>query len=83
MAKYTKEKLKRVFSKGKPIIGKNPNTHRSDIFGNIMFFGSYGKDTKMAWNVDHSKPVSKGGSDHLNNLQPMNPKANQKKYNKY
>lgn len=83
MAKYSKEKLDKIFYKGKPIKGKNPETHRSDIYGNIMFKNSYGKNSSMAWDVDHSKPVSKGGTNHLNNLQPLNPTANKKKSNKY
>ncbi len=37
----------------------------------------------MGWNVDHSKPQSKGGTDHLNNLQPMNSIENSRKGNKY
>ena len=48
-----------------------------------MFRGSYGKLSPMAWEVDHSKPKSKGGTDHLNNLQAMNPSANRSKGNDY
>ena len=77
--KYKKDK---VWKKGKKIPGKNPNLYRKDKFGNIMYKPSYGKNTKKGWEIDHSKPQSKGGTDHLNNLQPMNTKANRKKGNK-
>ena len=51
--------------------------------GNIMFNGSYGLNTPMGWNIDHSKPQSKGGTDHLNNLQPMNSSLNYSKGDQY
>jgi hypothetical protein len=38
------------------------------MYGNEMYKPSYGKSSEMGWNVDHSKPQSKGGTDHLNNL---------------
>lgn len=48
-----------------------------------MYFHSYGKLSKLGWEIDHSKPVSEGGTNHLNNLQPMNWLANRSKSNKY
>ncbi|MDR2834955.1 MAG: HNH endonuclease [Bacteroidales bacterium] len=83
MANFTKERLNQIWEKGQKIREKNPNLYRKDIYENIMYKASYGKMSKMGWNVDHSKPQSKGGSDHLNNLQPMNSIANCKKNNKY
>lgn len=71
-----------VWEKGSQIRGKDPDLYRKDKFGHILFKHSYGKDSEMGWEIDHSKPVSKGGTDHLNNLQPMNPKANRQKGNK-
>lgn len=81
--KYPEERLNQIWEKGTPIKGKNPNLYRKDIFGNVMYKPSYGRMSKMGWNVDHSKPQSKGGTDHLNNLQPMNSIANSKKNDKY
>lgn len=80
---YDKERLDQIWEKGKPIRGKDSNLYRQDKFGNTMFKYSYGKESQMAWEVDHSKPKSLGGTDHLNNLQPMNPTANRKKSDKY
>ena len=56
---------------------------RKDIYGNTMYKPSYGKTSEMGWNVDHSKPQALGGTDHLNNLQPMNSRANCSKGKKY
>ena len=80
---YSKERLERVWDKGQDVEGKNPNLYREDIEGNLMYKYSYGKQSDMGWEVDHSKPKSKRGTDHLNNLQPMHWKENRRKGDKY
>jgi len=80
---YSKERLDQIFDKGAPIRGKDPNLYRKDTEGNEMYRHSYGKTSEKGWEVDHSKPQSKGGTDHLNNLNPMNPSANRSKGDKY
>ncbi len=76
------EKKKEVWDKGQKVRGKDPDLYRKDKFGNIMYKPSYGKNSEMGWEIDHSKPQSKGGTDHLNNLQPMNTQANHQKSDK-
>ena len=40
----------------------------------------YGKDNlDGAWEVDHAIPVSRGGTDNIENLWPMCPECNQRK----
>ncbi len=39
--------------------------------------GAYG--ARAAWQVDHSKPLSRGGTNHLNNLVPACIPCNQEK----
>lgn len=83
MSKYSKERLNQIWDKGSTIRGKNPDLYRKDVYGNVMYKPSYGRTSEMGWNVDHSKPQDLGGTDHLNNLQPMNSRANSGKGNKY
>lgn len=83
MSYYSEERLDQIWDKGETISGKDPDMYRKDIFGNVMFRPSYGKTSPMGWNVDHSKPQKLGGTNHLNNLQPMNSKANSSKNDKY
>ncbi|MGB4655469.1 MAG: HNH endonuclease signature motif containing protein [Bacteroidales bacterium] len=83
MANYTDKRLDQIWEKGSTIRGKNPDLYRKDKYGNTMYRRSYGKTSKMGWNVDHSKPISLGGTDHLNNLQPMNSKVNSSKGKQY
>lgn len=43
-----------------------------DKFGNIIKYDEYGKaNKKYGWDIDHSRPVSKEGTDSRNNLQPL------------
>ena len=83
MGKFTQERLDQIWDKGQPIRGKDPDLYRKDIYGNTIYKPSYGKTSEMGWTVDHSKPESKGGTDHLNNLQPMKTIANIKKSDEY
>ncbi len=76
------QKKDEVWDKGQKVRGKDPDLYRKDKFGNIMYKPSYGKNSEMGWEIDHSKPQSKGGTDHLNNLQPMNTQANRMKSDK-
>ena len=71
-----------VWDKGRKIRGKDSDLYRKDKLGNTMYYHSYGKTSDMGWEIDHSKPQSKGGTDHLNNLQPLNTNANRQKSNK-
>lgn len=83
MSNFTTEKLDRIWEKGEVVRGKDPDLYRKDDLGNTIYRPSYGKCTPMGWEVDHSKPVSKGGTDHLNNLRPLQTNANRSKGDKY
>ena len=83
MSNFSKERLDQIWNKGRTIRGKDPDLYRADKFGNTMYRHSYGLYSPMGWNVDHSKPQAEGGTDHLNNLQPMNSRANNSKNDKY
>jgi 5-methylcytosine-specific restriction endonuclease McrA len=82
MVPYNKRKDE-VWDKLSKVRGKNPKLYRRDKFGNVIFYPSYGKSSPMGWEIDHSRPKSKGGTDHLNNLQGLQTSANRRKSNKY
>lgn len=84
MAKTTRPPLPattigKVWDKGAPIRGKDPELYRRDAAGNEIYKPSYGKQGPKSWEVDHVIPVAKGGSHDLRNLQPLQTQANREK----
>ncbi len=73
----------RTWNALKSIPGKNPSVWRKDRYGNVVRFSSYGTKGKHAWELDHIKPKSKGGTDDPKNLQALHRDENQKKSDIY
>ena len=65
------------------IRGKNPNLFRKDAFGNEIYKPAYGTQGTKGWEIDHSNPRSRGGTNSSRNLQAMQTRANRSKGNKY
>ena len=79
----SKSDREKAWDKAPKVRGKSPDLYRRDSKGNELFKPSYGKQSKMGWEIDHKKPKAKGGSDNQRNLQILQTKANRTKSDKY
>lgn len=61
--------IKTVWEKG--IIEPAFPGFRKDVCGASMLRSRHGKTVQWGWEIDHIKPVARGGGDELDNLQPL------------
>jgi hypothetical protein len=76
---FKKQEIQDSWEKAETITGKNPDLYRKDKCNNVIYKPSYGKDSPLGWNVDHSKPLKEGGTYHPNNLQVLQTSQNKSK----
>jgi hypothetical protein len=73
--------IEAVWQKGTP--EPDYSGFRKDACGASMQRSKYGKTEKWGWEIDHIKPVAKGGTDELSNLQPLQWENNRRKGDSY
>ncbi len=83
MGQFSETIIQQVWEKAKSISKYDPNIWRQDFAGAWIRKDLYGTDAKYGWEVDHLKPVSKGGNDNINNLNPLHWKNNRTKADNY
>ncbi len=68
---FSDAEIQAVWERGRVVAGHEARFYRKDVCGAWMERSAYGKTSERGWEIDHIKPLSRGGTDAVVNLQPL------------
>lgn len=84
MANFSENIIDSVWNKALIDPNNDHNVFRKDYAGAWIRRDQYGeRDAKYGWEIDHMKPLAKGGSDSIENLVPLHWENNAQKSDNY
>ena len=81
---YTQDQIDEIWKKAQIQANNNPEIFRKDYAGAWIRKEDFGnRDSQFGWEIDHLKPISKGGTHDSENLYPLHWKNNVTKGDNY
>ena len=79
------ESIEKVWAKAEAVPGYDQRFFRRDACGAWIRYTEFGlsEGSEHGWHIDHIRPVSLGGDDSLENLQPLHWANNRHKGDRY
>lgn len=83
MAQFNEQTINAIWRRAKEVNGYNPEIWRQDFAGAWIRRDLYGLRHEFGWEIDHIKPVSKGGTNDIKNLIALHWENNNRKSDDY
>lgn len=81
---FTDKEIQSIWEKATKVANNNPDVFRQDYAGAWIRRSDYGnRDSQYGWEIDHIKPLAKGGTYDDTNLLPAHWKNNKEKGDNY
>lgn len=83
MAIFTETQIEQIWQKASIVNGYDSSVWRKDFAGAWIKREYYGIQGQYGWEIDHLKPVVLGGTDEIDNLNPLQWQNNRSKSDNY
>lgn len=81
---FTPQEIEQIWRRAIHFSGYGPTERKIDACGYLIMREKFGDTiSPYGWAIDHIRPLTRGGSDEIENLQPLHWENNLKKGDRY